>query len=315
VPTKLAAAIHNLLAARLHAYEAFHEGVLGTSLELQLRVERRPSGALAEAAALAEVKRLAAVFDRRAPGSELHRWAETFQLDVPVSRELALALRAAEHWHQRTAGAFDAAVGMGRRPLHAPPPVGGPAPAPPWALRHHPGAGGSVARRTSGSPVDLDALAKGLIVDRACAAAAAAPGVRETLLNIGGDLRHIGSRPVRVAITDPRADAENAQPLTHVRIRDQGVATSGAYRRGRRLDGRLLSHIVDPRSGDPAGAVLSASVLAPSAMTADALATAFNILPPRESLAIADSLAGVGCFLVDTGGGCHRNAFWSSHEG
>jgi FAD:protein FMN transferase len=93
------------------------------------------------------------------------------------------------------------------------------------------------------------------------------------------------------------------------------VATSGAYRRGRRLDGRLLSHIVDPRSGDPAGAVLSASVLAPSAMTADALATAFNILPPRESLAIADSLAGVGCFLVDTGGGCHRNAFWSSHEG
>ncbi len=74
-----------------------------------------------------------------------------------------------------------------------------------------------------------------------------------------------------------------------VSIRNQGVATSGTYRRG--------AHLIDPRTGEPAEHIASATVVAPTAMEADALATACFVLPPKEGLALADRM-GVALFLV-----------------
>ena len=66
--------------------------------------------------------------------------------------------------------------------------------------------------------------------------------------------------------------------LAVVRLRDGALATSAATFQHLEHQGRKLGHILDPRSGWPAEGMASATVLAPTAAEADALATAFFIL-------------------------------------
>jgi thiamine biosynthesis lipoprotein len=62
-----------------------------------------------------------------------------------------------------------------------------------------------------------------------------------------------------------------------VRLYDAAMATSGGEEQFFEHEGRRYSHIIDPRTGYPAAGVLSATVVAPSAAVADALATAFYV--------------------------------------
>jgi thiamine biosynthesis lipoprotein len=160
--------------------------------------------------------------------------------------------------------------------------------------------------------LSLDAIAKGYIVTRAAARARAVDGVSDVLLNVGGDLQHLGVSPVAVGVADPSAPADNAPPIVMVRIRNAALATSGGYRRGFIANGRRVSHIVDPRTGRPVERIASASVLAPDGATADALSTAFSVMAPNESVALADALPGVGCLLVDSDGAVITNAAWDA---
>ena len=97
-------------------------------------------------------------------------------------------------------------------------------------------------------------------------------------------------------------------------MKDRAVATSGHQHRGHRIEGRWYSHILDPRTGAPADAVLSASVIAERSADADALATILNVLPPSAGLRLADSLPGVACLIAGADGRLHRNAAWNSFE-
>jgi thiamine biosynthesis lipoprotein len=147
-----------------------------------------------------------------------------------------------------------------------------------------------------------------------CAArrARAIDGVAGVVVNIGGDIQHMGDRAVTVGIADPCAPAENAPPIAAVRLANAGLATSGGYRRGFTLNGRRVSHIVDPRTGEPADRIASASVFAPDCATADALSTAFSVMEPSESVALADAMPGVGCLLIERDGSCTTNAAWNA---
>jgi thiamine biosynthesis lipoprotein len=168
------------------------------------------------------------------------------------------------------------------------------------------------ARRLTCHTVSLDAIAKGYIVSRAAWRARLVPGVADVLLNIGGDVQHVGERAVVVAVADPFAPAENGPPVATVRIENAALCTSGGYRRGFLASGRRVSHIVDPRSGEPAERIASASVLAPDCATADALSTAFSVMAPEESVALADSLVNVGCLVVEHDGTVTTNAVWNA---
>lgn len=256
------------MAALPTRHVAHYERVLGTSMELQL-VGTPDAISQAEVAALVEIDRLEAIFSAFREEGEFARWERTFDEDVPVSSELAEVLREAERWREATGGAFD--------------PVMAPGGGPRWTVR------GETARRLTPRKASLHALAKGFIVDRAAAVARAVAGVDAVLLNVGGDLRHLGPGTVTVAIADPFAPYENAEPLARVGIGNQGVATSGTYRRG--------AHLIDPRTGEPADRIASATVVADRAADADALATACFVLPPREGLALADRL-GFALLLV-----------------
>jgi hypothetical protein len=109
---------------------------------------------------------------------------------------------------------------------------------------------------------------------------------------------------------DPEIGADNAPPLATLSIRDRAVATSGGYRRGYDIDGHHYSHIIDPRTGVPAGDVLSATVVAPNAVDAGALATAFCVLRREESIRLAASVPGVEFLIVAKDGSRTESAGW-----
>ena len=72
--------------------------------------------------------------------------------------------------------------------------------------------------------------------------------------------------------------------LGYVRVRDRALGTSGSASQFFRHKGRRYSHIIDPRTGQPAESLLSATVLAPEAARADALATSFFVMGPEKSI-------------------------------
>lgn len=303
---------------RQHAFH--HEHILGTSLELQVVATNARVAGQAESAVLDEVERLALVLSGHSPTSELSRWLTTFGTHERVSDELLDVLEAAEFWRVQTDGAFNAAavsigellrddelatdgdareraVCMRLRALHAPL----------WSVDRAHGTACRLTRFT----VSLDAVAKGYIVDRAAARAQRIDGVTQVLVNVGGDLRHAGSRALLVGVAHPDAPAENAAPAAQVRLANAALATSGGYRRGHVIDGERVTHIFDAWRGTAASSIASASVFAPDCATADALSTAFSVMPVERSLALADSLPGVGCMLIDATGAVFANATWN----
>lgn len=124
--------------------------------------------------------------------------------------------------------------------------------------------------------LDLGAVAKGLAVD---AAARELRPLDDFAIDAGGDL-YLGGRNAdgekwRVGIRHPRVDRALIDTL---RVSDAAVCTSGDYERG--------EHVIDPRTGQPSSLAASVTVVAPTAMLADALATAAFVLGPAEGLAL-----------------------------
>lgn len=286
-----------LFKPRPRLYQAHYEGVLGTTLTLQVQAESPQKARAAEAAALDEIERLERIFSSFLPDSELSRWQA--QGVAVLSPELHGLLREAEGWMAHTQGAFNpAAAAIQALYRQNPKPTEDEREAlrrelkgPLWRLE------GSRAHKLTALPLTFNALAKGHIVDAVAQAAQRAGGLA-VLLDLGGEIRHLGAQSVRVLITNPFAQADNAPPLARLKILNQGVATSGISRRGH--------HLFDPRTAQPATQVTQATVVAPSAATADVLATAFCVLEPMLSLSLAEVL-GVGCLLVEASGHTHTN--------
>jgi thiamine biosynthesis lipoprotein len=84
-------------------------------------------------------------------------------------------------------------------------------------------------------------------------------------------------------------------------LRDRGLATSAATFRHLEHEGRKLGHILDPRSGWPAEGVASATVMAPTAAEADALATACYINGPEWALAYAETHSEFAAVILPDG--------------
>src|SRR5581483_9090118 len=138
------------------------------------------------------------------------------------------------------------------------------------------------------------------------------PGVRSVVLNIPGDMVVRGAQSDAIRVIDPRSDAENSDPLYVIQISGRAVATSGNYRRGFESGGYHYSHIVDPRTGRTAEAVIGATVVAPRAVDAGALATAFCVLSPEESRRLAAGVPGAEYLIVKQDGARIASAGWNA---
>ncbi|MBK7877046.1 MAG: DUF2271 domain-containing protein [Planctomycetes bacterium] len=301
--------------SNLHVFD--REDVLGTSMHLVVRGDET-SAKQAESVVVAEIERLAAILSRHDATSELSK-LRLAKEPVRASSDLREVLRAAQSWMELTHGAFHpgvqglsdlwtAAVKRGTRPTDAELAAArAKLPAKLWEIDD----AATTVRPLSDVPVTLDAIGKGYVLDRATQKAQKLDGVKGLVLVIGGDLRVRGSDPGTVDVVDPRAPAENAPKLCTVRIRHAAAATSGGYARGFGLGGKHLSHILDPRTGEPVTKILQATVVAPEAMRADALATILNVLPIEEGLALVAKEPNTSCLIVDANGKQHASPGWA----
>jgi thiamine biosynthesis lipoprotein ApbE len=296
------------------------ENVLGTSMEIKLIAATDASADRAEAAALGEIKRLNGILSGYDAASEFSRWAKTRDQAVHVSPELMEVLKLWDSWRTRSNGALNPAAAAvidvwkraektGRMPeedgLLAAANAAG---MPQWKLDERTG----TATRLTATPIILNSFTKSYIVERAAEAALQTPGVSAAVVNIGGDLVVRGSASDTVNVTDPRADAENGDPVATLQVGDRAVATSGSYRRGFEIGGQHFSHIVDPRSGRTADSIIGATVGAPNAVDAGALATALCVLSPEEGGKLVATVPGAEYMLIAQNGTRYASAGWNA---
>jgi thiamine biosynthesis lipoprotein len=147
-------------------------------------------------------------------------------------------------------------------------------------------------KRLATTYIDLSAIAKGQAVDE-IAETMSSMGCEHFLVDIGGEVRvkglNSGGKLWRVGIEVPRSGQQGSVQRV-LSVSGQSVATSGDYRNFRVIDGLRVDHVIDPRSGNPAdNNVLSVTVVHPSAMWADAYATALMVLGLDAGLAYAES--------------------------
>ena len=134
--------------------------------------------------------------------------------------------------------------------------------------------GNRVSSRNRLVALDFGGYLKGVALDRA-AALLKARGIRNALINIGGNVMALGSKgstPWRVGIQHPRSTA----PLASLELRDgEAIGTSGDYQRYFLLDDKRYCHLLDPRSAAPAQGTQAVTVLIPpgadAGMRSDAL--------------------------------------------
>ncbi len=148
----------------------------------------------------------------------------------------------------------------------------------------------SIKKDLAGIQVDLSAIAKGYAVD-VVAAHLDALDIQNYMVEIGGELKVRGYSPRRtpwtIAIETPDPGRRGIHAL--IRITDKGLATSGDYRNYFEKNGQRFSHVIDPRTGGPIRHKLaSVTVISPSAMHADAVATALMTLGPEEGYKLAE---------------------------
>ena len=161
----------------------------------------------------------------------------------------------------------------------------------------------ALRKQVAGLEVDLSAVGEGDAIDR-LAAALAARGIGDYLIELGGEIRAGGcgprGQPWRVAVNAPRIDRSEAQAV--VSLSNMAVATSGDYRRYFEHGGRRYSHVIDPTTGRPVDHGLAAvTVAADECRTADAWATALMVLGPTRGYQCAEKLD-VAALLVSRDG-------------
>jgi thiamine biosynthesis lipoprotein len=115
--------------------------------------------------------------------------------------------------------------------------------------------------------IDLGGIAKGFAVDRAIDVLREG-GCSSGLVNAGGDLHVFGPRDWHIGIRDVTRPTATACIIP---LRNAALATSAGYFTRRRRGGRTITALVDGRTRQPLDASLSASVIAPTALIADAL--------------------------------------------
>lgn len=255
-------------------------------------------------AAFDEIDRLEAVFSGYRPDTPVSRLNRDGVLHDPPA-ELVAVVRRAFHFAELTGGAFDPTVA----PLielyrssfaesDAPPAEHALAEAMSRVGHRHVAADeGRIAFARPGMSLALDGIAKGYILDRVVALVTAA-GAAGVLADGGGDISagegEVAGTGWPVGIEHPR---EPGTVLGTIEVRHQGVATSGDYMRAYTADLRH-HHIVDPRTGSSPDHASAATVVARSAMDADALATAAMVLGPAQGIDLLERVDGAEGLIV-----------------
>jgi thiamine biosynthesis lipoprotein len=136
--------------------------------------------------------------------------------------------------------------------------------------------------------LDFNAIAQGYSVD-VLADFLEKKGIENYMIEIGGELRCKGKNSKgnywNIGIDKPIENLQKREMQTIVPLKNKAMATSGNYRKFYEKDGVKYSHTIDPKTGWPVEhQLLSATVIADDAMTADAFATVFMVMGKDKAI-------------------------------
>jgi len=241
-------------------------------------------------AAFEEVRRLDRMLSKYRPDSELSEVnRHAAERPVKVTAELFALLSECERYSRESEGTFDITVGplmkvwgfyRGTGRLVGKQQVA-------WALNRVgyrnvvlDAANGTVRFVRSGVELDLGGLGKGYAVDR-MVALLKQNGITSALVNAGGSSVYgLGAPPGEdrgweIHIRDPKSPSG---VVADVYLKDESISTSGSSEKFFLAEGRVYSHIMDPRTGYPAGGMLEVSVIAPRTVDSEAWTKPYFIL-------------------------------------
>jgi len=138
-----------------------------------------------------------------------------------------------------------------------------------------------------GCSIDLGGIGKGYAVDRAVEQILSFKNVKKGIIDAGGDIRCFGRRKEhwKIGIKNPRGNGI----IMVKEIGNVAIATSGDYENFYVINNRRYHHLINPKTGFPSYKCVSATVVAPDAVTADALSTALFVMG-KEGIKMLDSL-------------------------
>lgn len=262
---------------------------MGSTFSVVIYGEDRERLQAIVAQALEEARRLDRLLSNYLPDSE---WSEVNRKAadraVPVSRDLFELLAACVEYSRESEGAFDISVG----PLMKV-----------WGfykgsghLPHRAEVRGALSTvgyrkilldrnaqtvRFSQPGVELDpgGVGKGYAVDKV-AEVLRSNGISSALISAAGSsIYAMGAPPGesgwRLNIKDPKNQNKSVAEIT---LKDQSLSTSGNYEKFFLAEGKLYSHIMDPRTGFPSQGMLSVSVIAPRTLDSEVWAKPYYIL-------------------------------------
>ena len=159
-----------------------------------------------------------------------------------------------------------------------------------------------------GMMLNLGSIGKGYALDRCARMLAEAAiedfrvhGGQSSVIAAGGRLT--GDDDQKAGVKVPwvvgiRHPLRPDRKIAEIHLRDKALATSGSRTQSFRHEGRRYGHIIDPRNGQPAEGIISATAIAPSAAEADALSTAFYVMSADETLEFCETHGEIGAVLV-----------------
>jgi len=306
--------------------------VMGTFARLVVVAPSRSTATRGIEAAFRDLQWVEQLMSYHRPDSELARVnAEAYDHPVQVSEPMMVVLRKALEVSQLSEGSFDVTVGplmdlwkaagqAGVQPTDAElsqarARVG-------WDKVSLDPNQRTVRFKVQGMKIDLGGIAKGYAVDRSVEILKE-QGALGGMVDLGGNIRCFGRPPQgkdfwRIGVQDPchvddEGPAEERISMV-LRLTDQAVATSGHYRRFVMVGDRKVSHILDPRTGMSNEQVSSVTIIAPDAMTADAMTKPVCLLGEEEAISLVEGLPQVEAIVMkpDRTGGPDQPGMGSS---
>lgn len=261
-------------------------------------------------AAFDEIKRLEGILGRQREGSDIWRINNRPGEEVPVSGETVELVEAGLYFHQISSGSFDITLGKLMDLWRFEGEMTGQSPPLDADIKSAVNISGTQNLKIDRSQgtissladvhLDLGGIAKGYIIDSA-GELLVRRGIKNFIINAGGDMiikGRKGDKDWRIGLQHPR---NPDKVLAYMDIKEDftSIVTSGDYERGFTHEGIRYHHILNPSTGYPARGLMSVTIKAADAKSADALSTAVFVLGKNEGLRLIESMKGVEGILVD----------------
>lgn len=291
--------------ARAEWVERVTDGIMGTRITVELWADNAPAGNELIDAVLTEMRRIDTSMSTYKADSEVSGVNRKAAGEwVVITPELFDLLQTSLQFSRITEGAFDityASVGyLYDFRHHQRPDSKHIANALPGVDYRHlllDAANHSVHFARDGMRIDLGGIGKGYAVDRSITLLQAR-GVTRALVTAGGDSRIIGDRfgqPWIIGIRHP--DRKN-EVIAKIPLADAALSTSGDYERYFDENGVRYHHIIDPKTGDSARKVRSATIIGPNATRTDGLSKTAFVLGPQKAIEIYNRMDDIDAVLV-----------------